>query len=746
MGHRRLREKNMNHPKWFKKSHSLILTSGEMRHGRLILYVLLVLSAAALPTPARAAQRLEITTLSSRPDMATGGDALVQVTGPAEIMANKLSIWVNGRNVTSAFHVSPFTQTLMGLVDGLAPGKNRLVVKAGSKVRGQLEIINHAITGPIFYGPHQTPFICQTQSMGLGPALDADCSAKTQVTYFYKSTLPPQVANPKSPLRPDDPTAGFRSFDPSAPTPDDIAQVKTTEGKNVRYIVRREVGTINRAIYEIAFLHEPGTHLPDPWRAIPGWNRRLVYSFDGGCGSGYHQGNPPNAVHGWFLSRGYAVISSSLNVFGNNCDDVISAETMAMMKEYFTKRFGVPVHTIGWGGSGAAMQQLLISQNYPGLLDGIVPREDFPDYITVAPGLVDCTLLAHAFENFSPPWTLEQKVATSGLGGMGTCETWIQSGYSPNWARPQACGGGMPRALIFDPISNPQGTRCDLYDNEVNVFGRDPKTGYARRPLDNVGVQYGLVAFNAGKISAEQFLELNEKVGGYDINGNIVPARMAGDPEALRLAYQTGRVDTGGGSLGSIPIVDIRTYLDYQPNVHDSFRSFAIRARLMAANGTADNQVIMTIPRGRPGKNPHISENVEMPLVLPLMDRWLDNIAADKSSRSVLEKTVAARPEGLADMCWDENGDPIIEKRIYGDNGRCNQLYPPHGDSRIAAGEPIANDILKCALKPVNPGDYVHPLSEEQLTRLRAVFPQGVCDYTRPGIGQGLVQGTWRKY
>jgi hypothetical protein len=73
-------------------------------------------------------------------------------------------------------------------------------------------------------------------------------------------------------------------------------------------------------------------------------------------------------------------------------------------------------------------------------------------------------------------------------------------------------------------------------------------------------------------------------------------------------------------------------------------------------------------------------------------------------------------------------------------------LYPRHGDPRIAAGEPLTDDILKCALKPVNPKDFVHPLTEDQLTRLKAIFPQVVCDYTRLGIGQGPFQGTWWKY
>jgi hypothetical protein len=56
-------------------------------------------------------------------------------------------------------------------------------------------------------------------------------------------------------------------------------------------------------------------------------------------------------------------------------------------------------------------------------------------------------------------------------------------------------------------------------------LGKDPKTGFARRPLDNVGIQYGLGALNAGVITKDQFLDLNAKIGGYDNDGEIAAAR-----------------------------------------------------------------------------------------------------------------------------------------------------------------------------------------------------------------------------
>jgi hypothetical protein len=42
--------------------------------------------------------------------------------------------------------------------------------------------------------------------------------------------------------------------------------------------------------------------------------------------------------------------------------------------------------------------------------------------------------------------------------------------------------------------------------------------------------------------------------------------------------------------------------------------------------------------------------------------------------------------------------------------------------------------------------DYNQPLTPEQVDRLKAVFPQGVCDYSRPGVGQQRVDGVWHRY
>jgi hypothetical protein len=101
-------------------------------------------------------------------------------------------------------------------------------------------------------------------------------------------------------------------------------------------------------------------------------------------------------------------------------------------------------------------------------------------------------------------------------------------------------------------------------------------------------------ALAAGTISKEQFLDLNERVGGFDNDGNINSMRAVGDIGAIRAAYRTGRLTSGGGGLASTPIIDYRNYLDDDKdgNVHVRYHSFSLRERLIKANGHADNHVI----------------------------------------------------------------------------------------------------------------------------------------------------------
>jgi hypothetical protein len=701
----------------------------------------------------------EISVLSSRAEAVSGKDVLVELIEPTANASAR--VLLNDQDVTMAFRPTLNLSRRVGLVDGLQLGKNTIEVRVGDRVVAKLDILDHPPAGPIFSGPHQIPFTCETEQNGLGKPQDDNCSAKTIVTYYYKQAgaLPKASAPVESFSAPfgRSYTVGFKPYDPSMPRPSDIVQTTTSDGKSVDYIVREEIGTINRAVYDIQFLHQPRTALPTPWTGpTDGWNGRLVYFFGGGCQAGYSQKgltNKPSFAGGFpveLLSQGYAIATSSLNMFGNNCNDRISAETLSMVKEHFVKAFGIPVHTIGSGASGGSMQQQLIAQNFPGLLDGIVPALSFPDITSIATPVVDCSLLENAFKNAKEPWSDEQKTAVAGFATWKTCsERWIgrDENFSPGWVSADNCPAAVPKDKIYNRENNPSGVRCDIYDNEVNTYGRDATSHFARRPLDNTGVQYGFTAFNTGKISAEQFVELNEKVGGFNVDGTIVPVRSSADREALRVAYEDGLVNTGGGGLGSVPIIDVRPYMDESADFHDSFRSFSTRARLLAANGTANNQIILMAPRTELSSallDPSAPyRQISVHAVLQ-MDQWLDAISKDASAAPQSEKITRNKPIDLIDACWSSSGKKIDDPGTFGKTGECSQMYPIHADPRIAAGAPLTDDVLKCALKQFSASDYGRPLSGAQISRLKMVFPRGVCDWSRPGVGQQVTRATWR--
>jgi hypothetical protein len=37
-------------------------------------------------------------------------------------------------------------------------------------------------------------------------------------------------------------------------------------------------------------------------------------------------------------------------------------------------------------------------------------------------------------------------------------------------------------------------------------------------------------------------------------------------------------------------------------------------------------------------------------------------------------------------------------------------------------------------------------LSDDQFAQLKKIFPQGVCDFSRPGVGETVARKTWISY
>src|ERR1700730_10302681 len=107
-------------------------------------------AVAAHPAAAQAPAGLEVRSLSTRPDLVTGGDVLVQVKRPVAVAAGTVTILVNGRNVTPTFKSGREANTLVGLVRDLPLGQSHVEASAKGQRPAQLTIVNHPIVGPVF--------------------------------------------------------------------------------------------------------------------------------------------------------------------------------------------------------------------------------------------------------------------------------------------------------------------------------------------------------------------------------------------------------------------------------------------------------------------------------------------------------------------------------------------------------------------------------------------------------------------
>jgi hypothetical protein len=759
-----------------------------------------------------ASGQFEIRTLSNRADLISGGDALVEVGVPQTVPLQHVRLFLNGHDVTASFRTNAATRVMRGVLTGLVVGRNEFLADSNGQGKGRpratLTITNHPIGGPVLLGSQTQPWICATPTgsaaVGNTPAtnasgltttaIDAQCNIATEFHLFYRTKTPAGtcafVLPDPSPTTtaPTPANSCFQPYVPGSTPPDAVASTTTSNGVTLPYIVRVERGTLNRGIYDIAVLFDPSK----PWTALapqPQWNGKLLYTFGASTGQPRLQfRSEQNWVIGAIsgttddsaLRLGFMVADNSMTDSLYNSNRVLVAETVMMMKEHIVDTYGEVAYTMGNGCSGGSIQQNTVSSIFPGLLDGIQPACDYPDSISTGMEVTDCVLLVNFYAG--PDWQAlmtaggfttaqanAKKTAINGHISQVSCQSWNNSfGFNNkpgNFVRllvlDQNTGaigvipGEQPRnncllpaALVYDPVTNPNGTRCGDPDLATAVWGTTanenaPGSVRARQTGDNVGIQYGLGALVSGAITAEEFVTLNEKIGGFDADSNRRAARSSADLPALDIAYRAG-ILSSGKNLGKLPIIDSRGW--DETGIHYIWRSFSERARIDAENhGDHGNQVMWRYGTGLLPGTPAQIAAVTIKSFLT-MDTWLSalNASAPKHTLNSVrthEQVVAAKPAGAVDFCFltgDTNfTTPVTDMALCDADPRLAK----HASPRQVAGGPLAENILKCELKPLSRVDYAPgTFSDAQWARLNAAFPGGVCDWTKPGVGQQRAQ------
>ena len=670
-----------------------------------------------------------IVVLSGRPELVSGGDALVELVLPAGA-GDGWSADVDGQDVTAAF-AERADGRITGLVDGLAIGPNTLTVRLADGRAASVVLDNHPRSGPVFSGP-QVPWLCPEDTE------EGTCARVTTFEFFYvaegdmveeetcdamSSTVTNRTPDEVDEAYFDAVPPCFKPYDPANP-PSDVAIVTTTEDVEVPYIVRLETGIMDRDEYQVAVLFDPSQPW-DPFDPQAAWNRRLVVKHGSSCGADFAtEPAPPVLDEDRALSKGFAVMSTALSDSGHSCHVGLQAESLIMAKEHVIETYGEVRWTMGRGGSGGALAQQWVANAYPGMYDGLLLGQSFPDGWSTVMEIEDCHLMDRYWldpTQWAPgvAWTEPQMAAVSGTAVIGPCQVWDTAYGYPDLFNPskgRSCD--FPSSQRYDAVERPDGIRCTLQDYSVGIFGRRAADGFAHRPYDNVGVQYGLRALQDGLITPAQFVDLNANVGGRDIDGVWRPGRVEATPEALERAYRSGSVNTGHNMEG-VAIIDSRGTNSFE--IHHQVRSLVMRARLDAANGHHDNHVQWWGPVATNG-DPKFSS-----AAFDLMDEWLAAVEADASDAPLADKVVANKPEGAVDRCTNGQGEdaPVHHCDLVED-----------ATPRMVAGLPLTDDVLKCQLRPIDPDEYGPLMLPSDLAALQEIFPDGVCDTTAPGVGQ----------
>jgi hypothetical protein len=744
----------------------------------------------AAPTLASADPPFEIQILSSAPDQVSDGDALVRVDFPDVDIPAKAALLLNGVDVTSALSPVPGEGTLQGVVSGFTLGDNVLTLKPNpnaSSVLAQLAVRNHSQQGPIFSGPQQQPFVCTTARVGLGQpivdnqasigipvALEAsdgsypsdsrgyptplativgwskDCAAVRHVEYLYRTT-----GGSWEPLA-----------DPTGPLPSDVAVATTLDGQTVPFIVRWERGTINRFVYSVAALAPTTETDPDqPDDSL--WNGRLVFSLQGGVAIGRHQGTTSTSamLPDGLLGLGYAVLNSTGLRTNTHYNLQLGGETALMLKEHFIEDHGVPLYTVGVGGSGGAIQQYVYAQNHPSLIDAAIPQYSYSDMVTQTIHVADCELLEHYFDatdRFNTKWqdALNRR-AIQGLNasrmptmGQGEADQWnliyfLYSLFGLNAPVPEP-GSTVPaitecrRAWIgltplvlnptFTDVSDldklaqgTDGVEWTHWADLANIYGVDG-TGFGRNPWDNVGVQYGLQALVDGVITPAEFLDLNAQVGswkdaadmvvdGFPFVGDFDPFSF--DPWSARNMNLSpdGGVTPAPRRSGDVTAINaaydsgMRFDGDIDIPVID-WRHYLEEQLDMHHS----HQSFATRSRLRSARGDSDNQVIwftdarpiaafdQTPEAFEVIDEWMANLRANPALG-----VAGNKPPRATDRCFTLLGDEIaagddVWNGILDDEppGACTELFPTYRSTRIVAGGPIAGGIFKCGLKSVD--------------------------------------------
>ena len=447
---------------------------------------------------------------------------------------------LNGSNVSDEFAIRADGR-YEGELDGLRLGGNVISATAPGADSDQVAIRNHPNGGPVFSGPQVQPWVCQDGA-------DGRPVQRSPATY----DVPVQVVGRRRAVRSLRPEQPARRTSPRRPR---------RPGKTVPFIVRIETGYQDRDQYKIAVLYQPGQAVDGlgaaaavqpqaadhPRRELrdrpPERGTRRASRATRWRSAAAGTSSPTTA-----LGCGFAVMSTALDNAGHNCN-IVTAGRVAGDGQGAPDRAATATlrYTIGTGCSGGSLVQQQVANAYPGIYQGILPQCSFPDAWSTGQQLADYHLIRGYFED-----------PTKWGTGVAWTPTQIARGRGPPQPRQldRLRHGLLDRRSAYPTDGCPGVAGCRrlqrrrptrrralharrLHDQRLRPAARRacgapaeqadrprlrrPAARQRRRPVRARGAREGRRSRPA------QFVDLNAKIGGADIDINPTAERIDAD-------------------------------------------------------------------------------------------------------------------------------------------------------------------------------------------------------------------------
>ena len=504
-----------------------------------------VLLAGQAPGPdaRKKARAVKIVVLSSRADLVSGGDALVRVVLRSGRYNRVRKVTVNGRTVTGSFALRADGQ-YTGLVTGLARGKNTIRVRLRNGAGAQLTVTNRPSSGPLFSGAAGPAVALQRGC----PGSELHTGAPLRVLLRAcgdRSRADPghdRRAARQRPLLP-----ALRPGEPAAAGPGGDHHDRPTAGRSRSSCGSRPGSSTGPSTRSPCCSTPAGRgRFAAPQDA---WNRKLFLVGGPNCGVSYQEGSAPGVLYGKVLGRGFA---TRLARAGGHRQQLQPGDPGGVGRDDQGARHRDATATVRYsmsiGGSGASLVQQWIANAYPGLYDGLIVEASFPDAWTELINTNDCISVLDYWNDptrWAPgvTWGPAEQSAVADGDAPSSCVAFQAVVPGPVHARgrdrPGPARPGLRRA---DPSRRGAGHDLGLQRRAARAQARRRPGARWRRRCVGASPTGHSTRWASSSVSRPswrarsppaQFIDINAKVGGRDIDYRPVPQRTVADAAAL---------------------------------------------------------------------------------------------------------------------------------------------------------------------------------------------------------------------